>query len=280
MPSIYAKEDLDSYNYREDDKGNKSLTRQWFVRCTDDGQEAIMAPGIPTCGSTFREDLFVREISAKVLNSLSPGHPDNCCKVTVEYSNEVEQVGDEIISFDTSAQTVHVEKCISQTTWDAKGNVVAESLALGHPCLVGVQNDGVKGVDIYVPGFSWNVKAKFNPEDVTNPYIGSLVAMTATVNNDAWRGFARGGTIFLGATCYDIDKTPLVEIFFRFEAKSSKIIKDPGGTERVALGWEYPWYKFLPRKTPTIGNKGWTTETASISKVYEETDFTELGLGA
>ena len=66
--------------------------------------------------------------------------------------------------------------------------------------LIGVNGDSVSGTDITVPVYNFSETYLIPAGFVTGAYKNALFLMTGRVNNGAFKGFAKGELLFLGAS--------------------------------------------------------------------------------
>ena len=65
---------------------------------------------------------------------------------------------------------------------------------------IGVTADGVEGVDITVPVYQFSETHYFSDAQVTGAYKGAIFSCTGKTNAGAFKGFAPGEVLFLGAS--------------------------------------------------------------------------------
>ncbi len=76
---------------------------------------------------------------------------------------------------------------------------------------IGVTADSVEGVDIAVPVYQF-AETHYQPDSVITPtYKGTLFSLTGRTNNGAFKGFAAGEVLFLGAAGSKRGLDPVVE---------------------------------------------------------------------
>lgn len=183
-------------------------------------------------------------------------------------------------SFDTSGATVHITQSVDGTERRYPTNVAPDMKGA-----IGVDGDNVNGVDIVVPHLQWTESYDVAAQYVTSEYINVLADITGSVNNSNFRLFRHGEVLFLGATgSQDWDEergnSPWT-LSYKFvaaknrAADSALTIGDIANIEKN--GHEYLWIRY---------ESGVANDTllkrprhVYVDKVYEEKDFSLLGIG-
>ncbi|MDY7011419.1 MAG: hypothetical protein SVV80_11815 [Planctomycetota bacterium] len=124
------------------------------------------------------------------------------------------EVGESSFSFDTGGGTQHITQSISTVSKYAPPGKTAPDFQGA----VGVTHDNVEGVDITVPVYNFSETHYIDDGDVNK---GAYFALTGKVNNAAWKGFAAGEVLFLGASGSKRGSDDW-EITFRFAASPNK----------------------------------------------------------
>lgn len=104
-------------------------------------------------------------------------------------------------SFDTSGGMQHKTQAYSV----GSGNTLDfeyryPSSATNMSGAIGVDGNGVQGVDVVVPALTWTETYDVKSTYVTSSYIRNVAGLTGTVNNASFRGFEAGEVLFLGAS--------------------------------------------------------------------------------
>ncbi len=196
--------------------------------------------------------------------------------VTVRYGvKEPKEVGESSFNFDTgggnqhitqSIQTIHRYAPTGKTAPDFKG-------------AIGVTHDSVEGVDITVPVYTWSETHYIADENVTEAYRGILFSLTGKTNNAAFKGLAAGECLFMGASGSKRGADDW-EIAFRFAASPNKTGITVGEiTDIEKKGWEYMWVRYVDAEDPAVAAIVKKPTAVYIEKVYEEGDFSLLGIG-
>ena len=103
--------------------------------------------------------------------------------------------GESSFSFDTGGGTQHVTQSRSTISRTA-----ASGTAPDFKGAINVSKDSVNGVDITVPVYNFAETHYIDDNDVTQVYKVTLFNLTGKMNSGAFRGFAAGEVLFLGAS--------------------------------------------------------------------------------
>lgn len=190
------------------------------------------------------------------------------------------KVGEESYEFDTTGGTEHVTQSLESIGAWASGGPFSPLVWGGA---IGPTSDGVEGCDIVSRVYRWNETHILDKEEVTEAYKDKLFMLTGTVNNASFRGKAQGSVLFMGcrgAARGDDD----VEITFQFAASRNRTLPDiPSYDEELISGvykrgWEYLWIRYADDETPS-GEPRKVAVSAHTERVYEYSDFSQLGIG-
>ena len=185
------------------------------------------------------------------------------------------QTGDSSFSFDTGGGTQHITQSIE--TIDT--HVPAGAEVPDFKGAIGVTHDSVEGVDITAPVYNFSETHYLADATVTTAYKGTLFGLTGKVNDASFKGLAAGECLFLGASGAKRGADDW-EITFRFAASPNKTgitVGDITGIDKK--GWEYLWVQYEDRKDPNAKVFVKHPVAACVEKVYEEGDFSDLGIG-
>ena len=233
------------------------------------------------------------DLSARV--TLEAGSPvafdvyEDASVVLYRESAAVEPLGDELwegvvrygvslptdsesFSFDTSGGSQHITQSLEtiaryapagQTAADCKG-------------AIGVTPNGVEGVDITVPVYSFSA-TKYVPHSViVGGYKAVLFSLTGKVNDDTFEGLEAGECLFLGASGSRRGGGDW-EINFRFAASQNVEGITIGDIEDIdKKGFEYLWVRYEDVEDTTAKALVKRPIAVYIEKVYEEGDFDGL----
>ena len=141
---------------------------------------------------------------------------------------------------------------------------------------INVDQNGVKGVEIGIPGLEFQIEKTLARGILTLAYVMTLVNLTYKTNIAAFRNFAAGELLFLGAE-FRNGSTGEVTVVFKFSASPNRTGLSFGTISGVAKkGHEYLW----------IDYEAWESDGyvirrprgVYVERVYEEGDFTLLGI--
>jgi hypothetical protein len=195
--------------------------------------------------------------------------------VTVRYGiRPPSEVGESSFAFDTSGGTQHITQSLG---------TVASYAASGTPPdfggAVGVTHDSVEGVDITIPVYSFSETHYLDDAFVTPAYYGTLFNLTGKVNDAAFKGLAAGECLFLGASGSKRGAADW-EITYRFAGSPNRTGLVVGPITGIAKkGWEYMWVRYADSEDTAANAIVKKPVAVYIEKVYDEGDFSALGIG-
>jgi hypothetical protein len=203
---------------------------------------------------------------------------DNAWQVTINYAKDGANEGTEPLkrarSFDTTGGTQHITQAYGETKYGT--NAPAQQNAIG------VDSNGVNGVDIVVPQLQWQESYDVPNAFVTDAYIRGVSSVTGTTNSGAFRGFQAGEVLFVGCSGsqeWDDEKgRGPWSLSFRFVASknvTNETIGDIGGVNKK--GHEYVWVRYEESESSNQLIK--KPKAVYVNKVYREEDFSALGIG-
>ena len=220
---------------------------------------------------------------------------DNAWQVTINY----EKTGAEPAetdplkrsrSFDTTGGTQHITQAAQGSIVGVSGNAVTTAsperrFPPSAPMMdgaIGVDSNGVNGVDIVSPQLQWQEQYDVPNAYITSAYIRGLAGLTGTVNNASFRGFAAGEVLFLGCSGnqeWDDQKgRGPWSLTYRFAASQNVTNKTIGSIAGIdKKGHEYLWVRYEESVSGTDLIK--KPKAVYIDKVYMDGDFSGLGIG-
>lgn len=213
---------------------------------------------------------------------------DNAWQVTINY----EKTGAEpstpdpmkrARSFDTTGGTQHITQACSV---GSGGTLDFEkrfpSSATNMSGAIGVDSNGVNGVDIVVPQLQWQESYDVPNAYVTAAYVRGVAGITGTTNSSSFRGFDAGEVLFVGCSGsqeWDNEKgSGPWSLSYRFVASKNvtgQTIGSISGIEKK--GHEYLWVRYEDAVSSNTLLK--QPKAVYVSKVYKDSDFSLLGLG-
>jgi hypothetical protein len=203
---------------------------------------------------------------------------DNAWQVTINYAKDGAEDGDAPLkrarSFDTSGGTQHITQAYGETKFGAN--------APDQQKAIGVDSNGVNGVDIVVPQLQWQESYDVPNAFVTDAYIRGVSGVTGTTNNAAFRGFEAGEVLFVGCSGsqeWDDQKgRGPWSLSFRFVASKNVTGETIGEISGVnKKGHEYLWVRYEESESSSVLIK--KPKAVYVNKVYRESSFSALGIG-
>jgi hypothetical protein len=214
---------------------------------------------------------------------------DNAWQLTINYSKDGAEDGTEPLkrarSFDTTGGTQHITQAESEVGYPSGfGGANYQFMAIG------VDSNGVNGVDIVAPQLQWQESYDVPNAYVTSNYIKSLASVTGTTNNASFRGFAAGEVLFVGCSGsqeWDDQKgRGPWSLSYRFVASPNagtgqtlpaKSVGDITGIEKK--GHEYLWVRYEDSLSGSSNALLKKPKAVYVNKVYRESSFSLLGIG-
>lgn len=292
MPNLVWVEDGDSRQatiVRRGKKGTSSYTKSYKIFGTADDVElhAAINAEISSVGYGWQypgvsdAQLYVDQYSVSYLG-------DNAWQLTINYTKDGAEpsTSDPLKrarSFDTTGGTQHITQACSV---GSGGTLDFEkrypSSATNMSGAIGVDSNGVNGVDIVMPQLQWQESYDVPNAYVTATYVRGVAGITGTTNNAAFRGFEAGEVLFLGCSgSQEWDdqkgKGPW-SLSYRFVASKNvtgQTIGSISGIEKK--GHEYLWVRYEDSVSGSSLIK--QPKAVYVSKVYKDSDFSQLGLG-
>jgi hypothetical protein len=212
---------------------------------------------------------------------------DNAWQVQISYSKDGAEDGTEPLkrarSFDTTGGTQHITQACSV---GSGGTLDFEkrfpSSATNMSGAIGVDSNGVNGVDIVVPQLQWQESYDVPNSYVTSNWIRGVAGVTGTTNNASFRGFESGEVLFVGCSGsqeWDDDKgRGPWSLSFRFVASKNVTGQTIGSISGISKrGHEYLWVLYEDAVSSNTLLK--QPKAVYVSKVYKDSDFSTLGIG-
>lgn len=144
---------------------------------------------------------------------------------------------------------------------------------------VNVTDDGPQGVERTVPVFSFSETHYKTAASVSNAYVGTVFSLTGTVNNAAFRGFAAGEVLFLGARGSKRGVNVDWEITYSFAASPNVTNGSIGGFTGINKdGWDYLWFQFEDKEDANAEKVVRRPRAAYVEQIYKRGNFAGLGI--
>lgn len=266
---------------RKGKKATSSYTKSWKVFGTSDDTELHTAvnayvtayamywayPGLP------QMKLIAEQYTVSYLG-------DDAWQVTVQYEKNGAEDGTDPLkrsrSFDTSGGTQHITQAYGEARFGA--NAPDQMMAIG------VDSNGVNGVDIVVPALQWQETYDVPNQYVTSGWIRGVAGVTGTTNISPFRGFERGEVLFVGCSGsqeWDDDKgRGPWSLAFRFVASQNVTGQTIGSISGISKkGHEYLWVRYEEDTDYDSFSIVKKPKAVYVNKVYRESNFSALGIG-
>ena len=144
---------------------------------------------------------------------------------------------------------------------------------------INVADDRVEGTDVTVPVFTFSETRFYSGILVTPAFKYTIFQLTGRVNDTAFKGFAKGEVLFLGASGNKRGREKWA-ITYKFAA-SPNVANQPLGSGPLTVtkeGWEFLWVRFEDRVDANALIK--IPVAYYVERVYPYGDLSTLGLGA
>lgn len=189
------------------------------------------------------------------------------------------EAGESSFSFETRGGSQHITQSLATVASYASPEVPGAPNFQGA---IGVTADGVEGVDITVPVYTFSETHYLTNAQVTNAYKGTLFGLTGSVNNASFKGLAAGECLFLGAagSRRGTSSDDLWEISFAFAGSPNVTGLTIGTIAGVAKkGWEYLWVRYQEAEDTDAKMLIQKPLAAYVEQVYRYGNFALLGIG-
>jgi hypothetical protein len=191
-------------------------------------------------------------------------------------------------SFDTSGGTQHITESVTGADKGAYAAGGTTPTSMGGA--IGVDDNGVNGVDIVIPALQWQESYDVPSSYVTSAYIRNLAIVTGSVNQATFRGFAPGEVLFIGASGNhewdDQRGNGPWSLSFKFVAspnagagKTLPAMSIDGITGIEKGGHDYLWIQFAKIEDSAKAQMARRPFAVYVDKVYKDGDFSLLGIG-
>lgn len=193
---------------------------------------------------------------------------------TVRYAAGTIEPGNTTTRFRTSGGTQHVASSRAARRYGNPAAVIGDT-----GTLIGVQDDGtIDGLDVAVPVFEWSERHILSPATVTQAYIDTLYALTATCNNAPFRSRQAYEVLFLGCEG-EQRRYGNWELDFTFAASPNATNLTIGQlTSILKRGWEY--LEQRTRRTLDAQNRPTLRiDAVYVHEIFPAANFAALGIG-
>ena len=258
----------EKWDSREGTQGEGASTDlRFIIRGTDDDTEAKSAllAGSPLLyAGLVRQSSHIERIG------------EDTWEGTVRYGiTSPPETGQSTFSFDTGGGSQH----ITQGRGTSARYAAPGKTAPNFGGAIGVTQDNVEGVDIYVPVYHFSETHHLAPSGVTGAYKATLFFLTASVNSNGFKGFSPGEVLFLGASGTQRGQEDW-EITFKFAASPNAtglVIGEITGINKK--GWEYLWVRYADSEDTIAKVLVKKPIAVYVEQVYPLAGFAALGIG-
>jgi hypothetical protein len=184
-------------------------------------------------------------------------------------------------SFDTGGGTFKITASKATTRYARPGGI-----APNFQGAIEVKDGRAEGVEITIPALKITCTYRHpvsstvvNAATIDN-YIKQLSGMTGKTNNAAWLTYEQGELLFLGASGEYVPNQP-AEFQYQFAVSRNAASLTIGAiTGIVKRGHDYVWVLYEPGEDATAKKLIQTPLAAYVERVYDETNFLDLGIGS
>lgn len=250
------------------DSDDPSIDFNFIVKGTSDQATALAALGSLTSdsyGSLVRESLSVEPMGL------------TSWRGTVRYSKrKKKEAGDSRYGFDTRGATQHVTQALEAAVYVADGEVAPDWKGA-----IGATRDGVEGVDIVLPQFSFYETHYFAAAYISEAYKHNVFWLTGQVNASYFRGKAKGEVLFEGASGSLTGDAPddLWEITFYFRASPNATGIAIGDiTVPAKEGWHYLDVHYEETVDSLASRLVKRPYAVQLARLYDYGNFSVLGI--
>ena len=179
-----------------------------------------------------------------------------------------------VVSFSTTGGTQHITQSPATTSYAKTGDTAPDFKGA-----IGYDGERVAGVDIGSAKFEFSEDwSSLDPTTFDNTYLREKITpLTYKTNNAAFRGYATGSVLFLGAEGRR-SSGGVRSITFKFAVSPNATGLTIGEITGVnKLGWDYLWV--LHKSVEDQGSLIKQPKAAYVESVYESGSFSDLGIG-
>lgn len=263
-----------------------TLQEEYLITGADTVWEAQNATGLPQRGDIYPNSRakMTRIDIQRLVATGSDNKPLHTASLTYErsYTKNVEPVEwDESWTFSSGSSSELIKKSLGTTKYGTH--------ALNYGTLIGAKSDGtVEGVSIATADSRLNVKV-YLKESTIQTYMPAWNAALQTTNNAEWKTFPASTLLFLGYQANpSTDNDELGTVDFEFACSPNLASYDIGTFDGIddedivvtggKLGHEAITIEQWREGGDTTGVL--KVRGVYVHQVYEESDFTNLGLSS
>jgi len=272
---------------RKGKKATSSYTRSFKVFGTTDDVELHTSASAKIISDGYWQYPGLPEMKLRAEQYSVSYLGDDAWQVTIQYEKNGAEDGTDPLkrsrSFDTTGGTQHITQACSV---GSGGTLDFEkrfpSSATNMSGAIGVDGNGVNGVDIVVPQLQWQESYDVPNAYVTSAWIRGVAGVTGTTNSSGFRGFDVGEVLFIGCSGsqeWDDQKgRGPWSLSFRFIASKNVTNQTIGSITGInKKGHEYLWVRYRDAVDSNVLLK--QPDAVYVSKVYKDSDFSLLGIG-
>jgi hypothetical protein len=241
-----------------------TMTRVWNLYGSKDREyvQGIAYSLTPATASSFYGLLYRQDVKVD-----PNGGPDQWL-VTVPYApGQGAESGTVTFSFDTTGGSFHIKNSLATVN-------KYPPTATNHKQLIGVHGDDVDGVDVVIPSLKITYGFKHPQGIVTEAYAKVLASVTGRTNSAAFRSFAAGELLFLGATGSDGTDAD-AEVQYQFAASQAASGLTVGDIMGIAkAGHDVAWVSW--EDTVDDGKPAKKPLAVYVEKVYQSSNFAAI----
>lgn len=253
------------------------LAQRWVWLATGSNVETdIKAAVLADAPATVTVDTFTLQQTTLVITRLAA----TAWQAELNYRAFEYPVPNDIeISFDTDGGSARITQALVHLSDHAPSGVTPANF-FGA---INVTEQGVEGITIEVPAFTFEYHATMTAASITQAYAATVGGLTKTVNTSSWHGFPAGSLLFRGAKVPKMRKSaPQATIEFRFRYEPLDSARTDANS--IALpdrnGHDLLWYSQRAEVDTSASRLIRRSVSAHIDRVYNYGNFNSLGLGA
>jgi hypothetical protein len=188
---------------------------------------------------------------------------------------EAKEVGDSSFSFDTGGGTAHVQTSLETVSSTPAPGIPA---APDFENAIGVTDSSVEGIDITAPQYHFEETHFFDVSYVTDAYKATLFSLTGAWNTFAFKNFAIGECMFMGASGSLRDYVTW-EITYKFVCQPNRASFLAGSiTVPAKRGFDYLWLRYREVEDAAAGHMARRPIAAYVEKVSPDGDLALIGI--
>jgi len=263
---------------RKGKKATSSYTRSFKVFGTTDDVELHTSVSAKIISDGYWQYPGLTEMKLRAEQYSVSYLGDDAWQVTIQYEKNGAEDGTDPLkrsrSFDTTGGTQHLTQAFAESRFGTG--------APDQKNAIGVDANGVNGVDVVTPQLQWQESYDVPNAYVTSAWIRGVAGVTGTTNSSGFRGFEAGEVLFIGCSGsqeWDDEKgRGPWSLSFRFVASKNvtgQTIGDISGVSKK--GHEYLWVRYEDAVDSSVLLK--KPKAVYVNKVYRESDFGALGIG-